>query len=99
MAAVSRVTQHVTKLKQTLTSFLKTTITQMALTSDLSAIEHLWVDYQICIMDVQPANLQQLCDVMMTIWTKMSETCLLYLVESIPRRIQAVLAKRGSDPL
>ncbi len=44
---------------------------------DLNPIEHLWdvVECEIRIMDVQPANLQQLCDAIMSIWTKLSEEC------------------------
>ncbi len=42
---------------------------------DLNLIEHLWdvVEREIHIMDVQPTNLQQLCDAIMSIWTKISE--------------------------
>ncbi len=51
---------------------------------------------KICIMDVQPTNLQQLRDAIMSIWTKISEECFQNLVESMPRRIKAVLkAKVG----
>ncbi len=42
-------------------------------------------------MDVQPTNLLQLCDAIMSIWTKISEECFQHLVESMPRRIKAVL--------
>ncbi len=42
-------------------------------------------------MDVQPTNLQQLCDAIMSIWTKLYEECFKHLVESMPRRIKAVL--------
>ncbi len=42
-------------------------------------------------MDVQPTNLQQLRDALMSIWTKISEECFQHLVESMPRRIKAVL--------
>ncbi len=39
---------------------------------DLNPIEHLWdvVEREIRIMNVQPTNLQQLCDAIMSIWTK-----------------------------
>ncbi len=42
---------------------------------DLNPIEHLWdvVEREIRIMDVQPTNLQQLRDDIMSIWTKISE--------------------------
>ncbi len=65
---------------------------------DLNPIEHLCdvVEREILIMDVQPTNLQQLCDAIMSIWTKISEECFQHLVESMPRRIKAVLkAKEG----
>lgn len=41
----------------------------------LSTIEHLWdvVQREICVMDVQPTNLQRLCDVIILIWTKICE--------------------------
>ncbi len=66
---------------------------------DLNPIEHLWdvVEREILIMDVQPTNLQQLCDAFMSIWTKISEEYFQHLVESIPRRIKAVLKAKG-DP-
>ncbi|KAK0143182.1 Transposable element Tcb2 transposase [Merluccius polli] len=53
---------------------------------DLNPIEHLWdvVEREIRIMDVQPTNLQQLRDAIMSIWTKLSEECFQYLVESVP---------------
>ncbi len=64
---------------------------------DLNPIEHLWdVDErEIRIMDVQPTNLQQLCDAIRSIWTKISEECFQHLVESMPRRIKAVLKAKG----
>ncbi len=60
---------------------------------DLNPIEHLWdvVEREIRIMDVQPTNLQQLCDAIMSI----SEECLQHLVESMPRRIKAVMKAKG----
>ncbi len=53
---------------------------------DLNPIEHLWdvVEREIRIMDVQPINLQQLCDAMVSIWTKISEESFQHLVESMP---------------
>ncbi len=55
---------------------------------DLNPIE---VEREIRIMDVQLTNLQKLCDAIMSIWTKISEECFQQLVESMPRRIKAVL--------
>ncbi len=41
------------------------------------------------------ANLQQLCDAIMSLWIKISEECFQHLTESIPRRIKAVLKVKG----
>ncbi len=49
-------------------------------------------------MDVQPTNLQQQCDAIMPIWTKISEECFQHLVESMPQRIKAVLKAKGVQP-
>ncbi len=64
---------------------------------DLNPIEHLWdvVEREIRIMDVQPANLQQLRDIILSIWTKISEECFQQLVESMPRRIKVILKAKG----
>ncbi len=61
-------------------------------------IEHLWdvVERVIRIMDVQRTNLQQLHDAIVSILTIINEECFQHLVESMPRRIKAVLkAKVG----
>ncbi len=101
-ATSSRIMHHVTKLKSSQTGFLNITILLKwpPQSLDLNPIEHLWdvVERKICIMDVQPTNLQQLCDVIMTIWTKISEECFQHLVESMPRRIKAVLKAKGVQP-
>ncbi len=67
---------------------------------DLNPIEHLWdvVEREILIMDVQTTNLQKRCDAIMTIWTKISEECFQHLVESVPRKIYAVLKTKGVQP-
>ncbi len=49
-------------------------------------------------MDVQTTNLQQLRDAIASIWTKISEECFQQLVESMPRRIKAVLKEKGVQP-
>ncbi len=67
----------------------------LPLSPDLNPIEHLWdvVEREIRIMDVLSTNLQQLCDAIMTIWTK--KECFQHLVESMPRRIKAALKANG----
>ncbi len=48
------------------------------------------------IMDLQPTNLKQLRDAIMSMWTKISEECFQHLVkESMPQRIKAVLKVKG----
>ncbi len=63
---------------------------------DLNPIEHLWdvVEREIHIMDVQLKNLQQMCDAIMTIWTKISEECFQHLLLNL-WRIKAVLKAKG----
>ncbi len=74
-----------------------TLLTRPLQSPDLNTIEHLWdvVEREILIMDVQTTNLQQLCDAIMTIWTKISEECFQHLGESMPRRIKAVVKAKG----
>ncbi len=52
---------------------------------DLNPVEHLWdvVKREIHILDVQPTNLQQLRDAIMSIWTKISEECFQHLHEEL----------------
>ncbi len=92
---------HVTKLKSSQTGFLNMTMSSLysnGLHSHQISIHIsiLWdvVEREICIMDVQLTNLQQLCDAIMSIWTKISEEYFQYLVESMPRRIKAVLKEK-----
>ncbi len=96
MVTSGRIMHHVTKFKSSQTGFLNMTMSSLyspPQSPDLNPIEHLWdvVEQEICIMDVQPTNLQQLCDAIMSIWTKISEECFQYLIESMPRRIKAFL--------
>ncbi len=64
---------------------------------DLNPMEHLWdvLEREICIMDVQLTNLQQLQDAIMSTWTKISDKYFQNLLESMPRRIKEVLKAKG----
>lgn len=60
-------------------------------------LEH---DSVFSVPSVQPANLQQLCNAIISIWPKISEECFRHVVESIPKRSKAVLkAKKGSNQI
>jgi len=60
---------------------------------DLKPIEHLWdvVERELRALDVNPINLHQLQDVILSTWANISKECFQHLVESRPRRIKAVL--------
>ncbi len=92
---------HVTKLKSSQTFFEHdnefTLLKWPPQSPDLNSIEHLWdvVEREIRIMDLQPTNLQQMRDVIMSIWTKISEECFQHIVESTSWSIKAVLKANG----
>ncbi len=86
MATSSRIMHHCHKAQSISDWFLEhdnefTLLKWAPQSPDLNPIEHLWdvVEQEICIMDVQ-----QLCDAIMSIWTKISEECFQHLVESMP---------------
>ncbi len=67
---------------------------------DLNPIEHLWdvVEREICIMDVQPTNLQQLRDAIMSIWTKISEECFNTLLKLCHKELRQFWRQKGVYP-
>ncbi len=67
---------------------------------DLNPIEHLWdvVEREIRIMDVQPTNLQQLRDAILSTWTKISEECFQHLVKSMPQELRQFWRQNGVQP-
>jgi len=64
---------------------------------DLSPIEHLWdvLNKQVRSMDAPPRNLQDLKDLLLTSWCQIPQHIFRGLVESMPRRVRAVLAAKG----
>lgn len=60
---------------------------------DPSSMEKLWivVEGAICSLNVQLTDLQQLHDVIMSTWSRITEECFQHLVGWMPVRIQAVL--------
>lgn len=54
------------------------------------------MEWPIGFVDVQPTNLEQVCDADMPTWTKISEVCsLLCLDESLQRRIKVGVKGEG----
>lgn len=69
-------------------------------TADLNPIEHLWdvVKWEICIMDGQLINLQELCDANFSTWRKISKEKFKHPVEYIPWRRKSALKTKGCPP-
>jgi DDE superfamily endonuclease len=68
-----------------------------AQSSDLNPIEHLWkhLKHQLCQYETPPKGVHELWDRVSEEWNKISpETCQ-NLIESMPRRIQAVIRAKG----
>jgi len=59
----------------------------------------LWdvVEQELRGLDVHPTNLHQLQDAILSIWASISKECFQHLVESMPRRIKAVLKEKGGQ--
>ncbi|KAK3541531.1 hypothetical protein QTP86_029169 [Hemibagrus guttatus] len=67
---------------------------------DLNPVQHLWdvLDKQVPTMETPPHNLQDLKDLLLTSWCQIPQHTFRDLVESMPRRVRAVLAaKRETD--
>lgn len=64
---------------------------------DLNPIEHCWdaLGHTVHQRDVQPTNLAELEEALMQEWAALSQRYINKLVESLPRRIQAVIQARG----
>lgn len=95
MAASSRITRRITRLKQSQTRFLNTYGEFAALrrpprSPDLTPREHLWGRFE--------SWMCRVCDAIMSAWSKASEECFQRVVESVPWRSEAVLKAKGVQP-
>jgi len=65
--------------------------------SQPNRLEHIWdvMEQVLRALDVHPTNLHQLQDAILSIWANISKECFQHLVESMPRRIKAVLKAKG----
>ena len=64
---------------------------------DLNPIEHLWdvLNKQVRSMEAPPRNLKDLKDLLLTSWCQTPQHTFRGLVESMPRRVRAVLTAKG----
>lgn len=63
---------------------------------DLNPIEHLWQQMKVKIAKVRPSSKDELIEIIKKVWnTDITAEYLRTLVESMPRRIQAVLTAKG----
>jgi len=67
---------------------------------DINPIEHLWdvVGRELHVLDVDPTNLHQRQDAILSIWANISKECFQHLVESMPHRNKAVLTAKAGQP-
>lgn len=68
-----------------------------AFSPDLNPIEHAWdaLDRGVRKRPIQPTNLRELEDALVQEWVALSQRDLNKLIESVPRRIEAVIQARG----
>jgi len=57
----------------------------------------MWCERELRALDVYPTNLHQVQDAIQSIWANISKECFQHLVESMPRRIKAVLKTKGGQ--
>lgn len=103
MVASIRIKFHITNIRWSQTGFMNMMMSSLYYNGlhnhHINTIEHLWEvpPQKICIMDEKPANLQQLREAIMSIWTKVSEECFEHLLDSVPWRSKSFL-KAKKDP-
>jgi len=86
---------HVPKLESFQIGFLNMTMSSLY----HNPIEYFWdvVELELYTLDVHPTNLHQLQDAILSIWANNSNECFQHFVESMPRRINAVLEAKGGQ--
>uniref|UniRef100_A0AAZ3NS11 Tc1-like transposase DDE domain-containing protein n=1 Tax=Oncorhynchus tshawytscha TaxID=74940 RepID=A0AAZ3NS11_ONCTS len=64
---------------------------------DLNLIEHLWKDLKIAVQRHSPSNLTELEGICREEWAKLPKYRCAKLVASYPRRLEAVIAAKGTS--
>ncbi len=69
-----------------------------SMSPDLNPIEHLWGILKRKVEELKVSNIQQLCDVVMEEWKRTPVATCEALVNSMPKRVKAVLENNGGHP-
>ncbi len=89
--------KHTAKMTTALLMKLKVKVMEWpSMSPDLNPIEHMWGILKRKVEKHHVSNIQQLRDVIMEEWKRMPATTFAALVNSMPRRIKAVLDNNGA---
>ena len=64
---------------------------------DLNPIEHLWAHMKRKLKNLKPKNIRELKEMLIIIWNEITPDITAKLVDSMPRRVEAVLHAKGSN--
>lgn len=64
---------------------------------DMNPIEHLWAILKRNLRNHQPSNKKELCEIVATEWHKLKPEDTQALIESMPRRISALIQAKGGN--
>ncbi len=90
--------KHTAKITTALLMKLKVKVMEwLSMSPDLNPIEHMWGILKRMVEKHHVSNIQQLSDVIMEEWKRIPTTACAALVNSMPRRIKAVLNNNGAS--
>ncbi len=88
--------KHTSKTTTALLKKLRVKVTDWpSMSPDLSPIEHLWVILKWKVEERRVSNIYRLCDVIMEEWKRNPVAACEALVNSMPKRVKAVLENNG----
>ena len=64
---------------------------------DLNPIEHLWAHMKRKLKNLKPKNIRELKEMLIIIWNEITPDITAKLVDSMPRRVEAVIHAKGSN--
>lgn len=62
---------------------------------DINPIENLWIDVKKAVQEAKPSNVRQLWEVVKGAWSAITPERCQRLIESMPRRMEAILSNKG----